>query len=445
MFTLGQSAPQLLTEIPGPASEWLAERMVAVECPAFEARRESREATSGLSHAPIVYGDGLGSNVTDADGNVLVDLVAGFGSVAFGHGHPRLAEVLRRQAESLWVALGDVYTSEAKVRLAERLAAIMPEPGARVMLGSSGADAVTAALKTALVTTGKPRVIAFHGSYHGLSHGPLAACGVFPSFREPFAPQLGDFVHFAPFPGVAGAGMDESLAAVRSFLAAGDVAAVLVEPILGRGGCIVPPHGFLEELRALCTQYGALLICDEVWTGCGRAGSMAISLARSLMPDLVCLGKALGGGFPISACIGRDSAMQGWGKLGGSAVHTATHFGLPLGCTVALSALDLLIEDDLFARSETLGTWFMLELREALVGLGIKRVDGRGMMIGVEVEGGAARALAVSRRVLSKGWIVLTGGMDGATLTLTPALTINQDLLEAFVATLAGALRAEKW
>jgi 4-aminobutyrate aminotransferase/(S)-3-amino-2-methylpropionate transaminase len=398
-----------------------------------------------MSQAPIVYGDGLGSNVTDADGNVLVDLVAGFGSVAFGHGHPRLAEVLRRQAESLWVALGDVYTSEAKVRLAERLAAMMPEPGARVMLGSSGADAVTAALKTALVTTGKPRVIAFHGSYHGLSHGPLAACGVFPSFREPFAPQLGDFVHFAPFPGVAGAGMDESLAAVRSFLAAGDVAAVLVEPVLGRGGCIVPPHGFLEELRALCTQYSALLICDEVWTGCGRAGSMAISLARSLMPDLLCLGKALGGGFPISACVGRESAMQGWGKLGGSAVHTATHFGLPLGCTVALSALDLLIEDDLFARSETLGTWFMLELREALVGLGIKRIDGRGMMIGVEVEGGAARALAVSRRVLAKGWIVLTGGMDGATLTLTPALTISQDLLEAFVATLAGALRAEKW
>jgi 4-aminobutyrate aminotransferase/(S)-3-amino-2-methylpropionate transaminase len=445
MFTLGQSAPQLLTEIPGPASEWLAERMVAVECPAFEARRDAREDASGMSQAPIVYGDGLGSNVTDADGNVLVDLVAGFGSVAFGHGHPRLAEVLRRQAESLWVALGDVYTSEAKVRLAERLAAMMPEPGARVMLGSSGADAVTAALKTALVTTGKPRVIAFHGSYHGLSHGPLAACGVFPSFREPFAPQLGDFVHFAPFPGVAGAGMDESLAAVRSFLAAGDVAAVLVEPVLGRGGCIVPPHGFLEELRALCTQYSALLICDEVWTGCGRAGSMAISLARSLMPDLLCLGKALGGGFPISACVGRESAMQGWGKLGGSAVHTATHFGLPLGCTVALSALDLLIEDDLFARSETLGTWFMLELREALVGLGIKRIDGRGMMIGVEVEGGAARALAVSRRVLAKGWIVLTGGMDGATLTLTPALTISQDLLEAFVATLAGALRAEKW
>ena len=103
------------------------------------------------------------------------------------------------------------------------------------------------------------------------------------------------------------------------------------------------------------------------------------------------------------------------------------------------------VEDDLFARSETLGTWFMLELREALVGLGIKRIDGRGMMIGVEVEGGAARALAVSRRVLAKGWIVLTGGMDGATLTLTPALTISQDLLEAFVATLAGALRAEKW
>ena len=445
MFNLGQSAPQLLTEIPGPASEWLAERMLAVECPAFEARREFREGESGTSQAPVMYGDGLGSNVTDADGNVLVDLVAGFGSVAFGHGHPRLAEVLRRQAESLWVALGDVYASEAKVRLAERLAALMPEPGARVMLGSSGADAVTAALKTAIATSEKPRVIAFHGSYHGLSHGPLAACGAFPSFREPFEPQLGQYVSFAPFPGLAGASSDESLAAVRAFLIDRSHGAVIVEPILGRGGCIVPPHGFLEELRALCTQYGALLICDEVWTGCGRAGSMAISLSRSLLPDIVCLGKALGGGFPISACIGRESAMQGWARLGGSAVHTATHFGLPLGCTVALTALDLLSEDDLFARSETVGTWFMLELREALVGLGVKRIDGRGMMIGVELDGGAARALAVSRRVLSNGWIVLTGGVDGATITLTPALTINQDLLESFVATLASALRAEKW
>lgn len=172
---------------------------------------------------------------------------------------------------------------------------------------------------------------------------------------------------------------------------------------------------------------------------------MAVSLSESLLPDIVCLGKGLGGGFPISACIGREGAMAGWARLGGTAVHTATHFGLPLGCTVALTALDLLAEDDLFARSETLGTWFMLELREALVGLGVKRIDGRGLMIGVEVEGGARRALAVSRRVLTCGWIVLTGGVDGATLTLTPALTISQDLLEAFVATLAKALRAEKW
>jgi 4-aminobutyrate aminotransferase/(S)-3-amino-2-methylpropionate transaminase len=321
----------------------------------------------------------------------------------------------------------------------------VPEPGARVMFGSSGADAVTAAMKTAIVTTGKPRIVAFEGSYHGLSHGPLAACGVFPGFREPFAPQLAPFVTFAPFPGVSGAGVDASLSAVRAALIAGDHGAVLIEPILGRGGCVVPPYGFLEELRALCTNHGALLVCDEVWTGCGRAGAMAMSLAQSLLPDMLCLGKALGGGFPISACIGRESAMAGWARLGGAAVHTATHFGLPLGCTVALTALDLLVEDDLFARSETLGTWFMLELREALVGLGVKRIDGRGLMIGVEVEGGAARALAIARRVLASGWIVLTGGADGATITLTPALTISQDLLESFVATLAKALRAEKW
>lgn len=256
---------------------------------------------------------------------------------------------------------------------------------------------------------------------------------------------MGNFIDFAPYPGIHGATADESIAAVRTLLADGSHGAVLVEPILGRGGCVVPPHGYLEELRALCTVHGALLIFDEVWTGCGRTGAMAISLSRSLLPDIICLGKALGGGFPISACVGRASAMDGWSRLGGRALHTATHFGLPLGCTVALTALDLLIEDDLFARAENIGTWFMLELREVLVGLGVKRVDGRGFMIGVEVEGGAPRALAVSRRVLSKGWIVLTGGIDGATITLTPALNISQDLLESFVAVLAAALREEKW
>lgn len=404
----------------------------------MDARRESREIASGEGHGAVVYASGRGSNVVDVDGNVYVDLAAGFGALLLGHVPPGVARALDAQRDRLWLALGDVYGSDAKLALCERLAKLYPAPGARVILGSTGADAVTAALKSAVLTTGRAGVLAFEGAYHGLSYAPLAACGLRPSFREPFAGQLNEHVVFAPYPESAPS-LATSMQAVEAALATRGVGAVIVEPILGRGGCIVPPAAFLPELRAACDCHGAMLVCDEIWTGLGRSGHWLASVAQGALPDLVCLGKGLGAGLPISACIGSAGAMAAWGRHGGSTIHTATHFGAPLACAAALATLEALDRGQLSLRAGEVGRRWLTQLR-ARLGDGVVEVRGSGLMVGIALHGGAARALAVARRLLARGWIVLTGGVRGDVLTLTPPLDIHVDLLDAFTEELAQAL-----
>jgi 4-aminobutyrate aminotransferase-like enzyme len=442
-MSFGHALPEIRVSPPGPKSRALAARLAAVESPGVDARREERERTSGEEHAPIVYERGEGPNVFDVDGNRYVDLAAGFGALLFGHVPPHVAGALAAQERRMWLALGDVYAAEPKVRLCERLVQMLPEPGARVMLGASGADAVTAALKTAVLATGRAGVLAFEGGYHGVSHGPLAACGLRPSFREPFAGQLNTHVVFAPYPRDA-VSLAAAMAVVDRALATGAIGAVLVEPILGRGGCVAPPAGFLPSLRAASARSGALLVCDEIWTGLCRSGAWLTSVEAGVVPDLVCLGKGLGGGLPISACLGRASAMAAWGAHGGTAIHTATHFGAPPACAAALATLTALADGGFDVRTREVGARWADRLRDKLEGCGVTEVRGRGLMIGVEVEGGAARALALTRRLLQRGWIVLTGGAAGDTLTLTPPLDIDEPLLDAFTEALADAARRHR-
>ncbi len=391
------------------SSAELLARLEAVECPAFGARRDARKSSSGAEMPRVVYERASGSRVTDVDGAEYIDLVAGFGALCFGHRHAPLEAVVDDARGRLTMALGDVYASPAKVDLCERLAALVPEPGARVLLGSSGADALTAALKTALLATGKPGVVAFEGGYHGLSHGPLAACGLSAAFRDPFAAHLLGPVRFAPYPG----DLSTTLAAVEAALAPGDVGALLVEPLLGRGGAIAPPDEFLPALRELATEHGALLVVDEVWTGLGRTGAM---LASGVLPDLLCLGKALGGGYPISACIGRADCMQSWAAHGGSFVHTATHFGAPY----AVAAANYVMGE--------MPAW-LDHVRTAGAAHRRPHWTGRGLMIGVPLPD-AASALRAMSRLAARGVLVLTGGMRGNLLTLSPAYNIEAADLE---------------
>jgi 4-aminobutyrate aminotransferase/(S)-3-amino-2-methylpropionate transaminase len=438
-MTSAHALPEIHVAPPGPRSRALAARLAAVESPAVDARREERARTSGHEQVPIVYDHGAGPNVVDVDGNRYVDLAAGFGALLLGHAPATVAEAVAAQERRLWLALGDVYAAEPKVALCERLVRLFPEPGARVMLGASGADAVTAALKTAVLATGRSGVVAFEGAYHGLSHGPLAACGLRPSFREPFAEQLNAHVVFAPYPTDA-ASLDGSIGAVERALSTREVGAVLVEPILGRGGCVVPPAAFLPALQRVCARAGALLVCDEIWTGLGRSGAWLASVDAGVVPDVVCLGKGLGGGLPISACVGRGNVMAAWGEHGGTTIHTATHFGAPVACAAALATLAALAGLDVRARE--VGARWAEGLRHALQGCRVADVRGQGLMIGVELEGGAARALAVTRQLLQRGWIVLTGGAAGDVLTLTPPLDIDEALLEAFTDALVAVAGA---
>ncbi|MDF2694702.1 MAG: Acetylornithine aminotransferase [Labilithrix sp.] len=412
--------------------------MAAVESPAFDARRQARAARSGEDQGPIVYASGRGANVVDVDGNRYVDLTAGFGALLLGHAPNEATEAAARAADDLVIALGDVYASEIKVRACEAIAALLPEPGARVMLGLSGADAVTCALKTSLLATGKPGVVAFAGSYHGLSYGPLSALGFAPAFREPFAPHLGVPVTFAPYPESA-ADIDASLSAVRAALATGTIGALLVEPILGRGGCVVPPVSFLPALRSLADETGALLVVDEIWTGMGRTGAMLAG--EPVIPDVLCLGKGLGGGLPISACIGRARVMDAWGGHGGTRIHTGTHFGAPPSCAAVLATIEAIRSRDLTTRARELGDAWRAELGAACGDE--TRVRGAGMMVGVTLADGAT-ALSVARDLLGRGFIVLTGGVEGNVLTLSPPLTIEKPLLDAFSAALAETLHARR-
>ncbi len=376
----------------------------------------------------IVYATGRGSNVTDVDGNRYVDLAGGFGALLLGHLHPTVQRVVRLQSERLLQALGDLYPADAKIALLERLTRLYPEPNAKAIVAQSGSDAVSAALKTAKLMTGKSGVQAFTAAYHGLGYGPLAACGLRESYRAPFAGELNPHVFFADYPTNADTAA-QALEACRARLLQGNVGAVLIEPVLGRGGVVAPPAGFLADLRRLAKEQGALLIADEIWTGLGRAGSWLSVTGEGVVPDLLCLGKGLGGGLPISAVIGSSEVMQSW-RREAEVVHTATFAGAPLAASAAIATLDVLSRDDLPARAASVGARYAAELRTALAGTrAVRDVRGRGFMLGIDLGERPGAASHLMRRLLRAGYITSTGGGQREVLVLTPALNIDETVL----------------
>lgn len=423
----GDLPPEIRVSPPGPMSKSANARLEKVECPSFARRRDARAAAGGVDMAPIVLASGRGSNVYDVDGNRYVDLVAGFGSLLVGHGATSLARAMEAQSDRMVQALGDVYAADAKIALLERLALLHPGLSPQVILGQTGSDAVTAAIKTAALATGRPGLLAFEGAYHGLGYAPLAACGYRESYREPFAAQLNPRVAFAPYPRRA-EDLERCLSAAEAVLSAGATGAILVEPILGRGGCVVPPDGFLTGLAEIAHRHGALLVADEIWTGLGRSGSMLRTTAFDVAVDVICLGKGLGGGLPLSACIAPEAIMHAWAREP-EVVHTSTHSGAPLACATAVATLDTIRFRQLVVRSRELGARVIPGLTSALEGTpGFVEVRGAGLMIGIELASGELGIRAL-RGLLSAGYLVLSGGPRGETLTLTPPLNIPEELL----------------
>jgi 4-aminobutyrate aminotransferase-like enzyme len=303
--------PAIRTDVPGPRSRDLAARL---------ARVESRNVTSQQPYPPIFWHKAWNANVEDVDGNVYIDLTSGFGVAFSGHANPDVASAISSQAGHLAHAMGDVYPAESKVALLERLARITPGRLSKTILCSDGANAVEAALKTALLRTGKPGILAFEGGYHGLSYGALATTWR-PDFRSPFAAQLNPHVRFAPYPAgdpdaVAGS-LEQSLDQVRTLLDRADrddapIGAIIVEPVQGRGGIIVPPRGFLQALRDLCDGVNRVLIFDEIYSGMGRTGAWFAAEHSGVDPDIMTLGKALTGTVALSAAIASPEIMDAW-------------------------------------------------------------------------------------------------------------------------------------
>ncbi|MDQ3033676.1 MAG: aminotransferase class III-fold pyridoxal phosphate-dependent enzyme, partial [Myxococcota bacterium] len=427
--------------LPAARSAALVELLARTESPALTARRARRAEASGASWDPIVWSEARGANVVDADGNVFVDLASGFGVAAIGHGHPRVVAAIEAQAKRLVHGFGDVHPSTAKVALLERLASIAPFPDARVILGAHGADAIEAALKTAMLDTARPGVLALEGGYHGLSHGPLAISGYRADFRAPFAAQLNPHVVFAPWPAPDAPVADAIAAVERAWDASpAPIGALFVEAIQGRGGVRIPPAGFLRALGELARARGARVIADEILVGLGRCGARFVAVEEGLAPDLVCIGKSLGGGMPISACLGSSELMACWGDSAGEAIHTATFFGHPLACAAALAALDVIEDEDLATRATQSGARWL----EALSAIAarhecVREVRGRGMLIGVELDAGA-RTLRAVPALLARGWITLPAGARAEVLQILPPISIADPLLDAFARELDAVL-----
>jgi 4-aminobutyrate aminotransferase/(S)-3-amino-2-methylpropionate transaminase len=382
--------PLLRTKIPGPRSRALARQLHQVE---------SRNITFISNRWPVFWQRARGTNVWDVAGNRYLDLTAAFGVASVGHNNPRVVAAIRRQAGQLLHAMGDVHPNELKLKLARELVALTFRRNARVIFANSGAEAVEAAIKTAAIHTGKPGVIAFTGAYHGLTYGALAATWR-KDFRMPFAKQLGRFVTHLPY--------RQAPSRVPA-----NCGAVIVEPIQGRGGIVVPPDDFLPKLRKFCDRHGLVLIADEIYTGFCRTGRWFACEHWDMQPDLICVGKGMAGGLPLSACIGRADVMDSWPASTGEAIHTSTFLGNPLGCAAALASITEMKRLCLADRAAKLGEYVQSRLP----------VRGKGLMLGLPVK----NAPSLCEELLQRGILALP---EGEVLGLTPPLTILRSELD---------------
>jgi 4-aminobutyrate aminotransferase-like enzyme len=405
-------------------------------------RLEQRNVTFLSQDFPVFWESAQGATVTDVDANHYIDCTAAFGVANVGHSNPRVARAVADQAGRLAHGMGDVHPTEIRVRLLERLGTILPPQLSRTFLASTGSEAIEAALKTAMLATGKARFAAFRGGYHGLSFGALTVGGI-ERFLEPFAAALATQPLLLEYPRAGVAPVDEAIAETRAALAPhDDLAAVVIEPIQGRAGCIVPPDGYLRALRALCDERRIVMIADEIFTGFGRTGEWFAIDRDGVVPDILCIGKAMGSGVPISAAVGRAEIMDAWPLSTGEALHSSTYLGNPLGCAAALATIDELERRGLPARAAHLGAWLAPRLGALRSHKGIVDARGRGLLWGVQLQD-AAHAFTVVKSALARGVILLQSGIDGETVSIAPPLVIEQSQLERAIEILAHVIQGE--
>lgn len=396
-------APRLLTEIPGPSARAVIER-------------DARVTSPSLPRAyPFVPKRGSGSVVEDVDGNRFLDVNAGIAVTSTGHAHPEVVGAIQRQAaELIHYSASDFYLpiySEV-CEVLDRIAP-MSRP-ARSFLTNSGTEAVEAAIKLARYATGRQYVIAMIGSFHGRSYGSVSLTASKARYRADFGPMLPGIHHtfFGDFEHIEGV-LFEHLVAPH------EVAAIVVEPILGEGGYVPPPDGWFPYLRELCDRHGILLVADEVQTGMGRTGKMWAIEQFGVEPDILLAGKGIASGMPLGAMVARADLMT-W-ELG---AHGSTYAGNPLSCAAALATIEL-IERGLIDNARQVGGFLidgLRRLRERRPS--IREVRGLGMMIGIELPD-HDRMVAVEHAAFRRGLLML--GCGESAIRMSPPLVFRRD------------------
>ena len=436
----GTSPSHISMKLPGPKAQALIARDRAVTTPSYP------------RDYPFVMAKGRGAEVWDVDGNRFLDFMSGIGVCSTGHAHPQVVQAIKEAADD-FLHISSDYWHERMTRLAERLNALnaVGEP-AQVLICQSGTESVEGALKLARYVTNRPRFIGFLGGFHGRSMGSLAFTSSKYTQQAGFFPTMPGVTH-VPYPNPYRpllVGADQGKAVIdflenvlfQNNLPPNEVAAVLVEPIQGEGGYIVPPDGFLAGLRALCDRHGMLLIFDEVQSGIGRTGKMFASQHWGVTPDIMTLAKGLGSGLPIGAVVARRRHMDQW-KRG---AHGNTFGGNPLCCAAALATLDL-VEREYAANAAAVGEYFMARLRDLKARYPvIGDVRGKGLMIGMELitdptTKAPARALsdAVLTRAYHQGLLLLGCGLS--TVRFIPPLMIGRAHVDEAMGMLEAALK----
>lgn len=432
--------PKIVTAVPGPRARAWIERDHAVLSPSY------------TRPYPLVAGRAWGAMVEDVDGNRFLDFNAGIAVVATGHCHPRVVDAIRRQAERLIHMSGTDFYYPNMVELAEKLARLAPGGvPRRVFFGNSGAEAIEAALKLARYHSGRPQFLAFLGCFHGRTMGALSLTSSRAVQRRGFGPLVPG-VHHVPYPDCYrcpyGQQEDtcrlECVAAIeerfRTVLPPEEVAAIVIEPVLGEGGYVVPPVKFFEALGQLARRHGILIIADEVQSGMGRTGKMWASEHFGLVPDLMAVAKGIASGMPLGAMIARAEIMN-WPP----GAHASTFGGNPVSVAAALVTLELL-EQELVANAARIGAHMLERMREWPARFPcVGQVRGLGLMIGLEIvrdQAGRERAPELRDRIVEmafrRGLLILGAGPNS--LRLSPPLVISRQQADFALDTLEECL-----
>ncbi|MGZ6256654.1 MAG: aspartate aminotransferase family protein [Candidatus Limnocylindria bacterium] len=411
-------------------------------------------------YTDLVVERGIGSWLETIDGERYLDYTSGIGVTNTGHAHPRVAAAIAEQAAKIIHAQQNILYHKPGLELHERLPRTFPGlrdgETAGLFLSNSGAEAIEAAVKLAKYATRRPAIIAFRGGFHGRTHGTMALTSSGIKYRGHFEPLLGG-VHFAPYPYALrnptgrddNAALAYSLAGIEELFATviypDDVAAFLVEPILGEGGYVVPPDGFLPALRELADRHGILLIADEVQSGMGRTGRMWATDWYDARPDILVMAKGIASGMPLSGIMARRELLDRFGP----GAHGGTYGGNAVACAAAVATLDVIESEGLLANATRQGERLMAGIREAAESHScVAEVRGRGLMIGLEFAQGPELtprpdlAKGILHEAFDRRLLLLTCGTYGQVVRVIPPLVTTDAEVETAIEVIGESLAA---